>query len=178
MVRTVRDPYHRDVPNDPPPEVCTGLWITEDGTRAMRIDRGPDGTARVSVWGRTKPPVAHLVDRPAGWHAPLDSAAGSRHARERLGYLQVEVGDPGLGSTYDLMLATRNTDPAANGGFDWGPVASDTERCDVRLFPEGGASYWEAVLGYYDDVVEAIRDADGWMQPLSTWRPAAPDEES
>ena len=119
---------------------------------------------------------AHLVDRPARWHPPSPAAAGSADARLRLGFLQAEVGTPGLGSTYDLMVATRNHDPAAFAGFDWRPVAAGARRDDVRLFPQGGASYIEAVLGYWDDSVEAIRDADRWMQPLSTWRPASGDE--
>lgn len=155
----------------PTPEALFGLWVTEDQTRAMRITRDGEGVTRVTVW-RLRDQHAHLSDRPAKWHAPIASAATSSNAKERLGYLQAEVGDPGLGSTYDLMPATRNTDPAAFGGFDWKPIPEDVSREDVRLFPQGGASYMEAVLGYWDDVVEEIRDGDRWMQPLSTWLPA------
>ena len=153
------------------PAVCLGLWLSEDGTRAMRITATPDGV-RVSVWRCADRAALHLDQRPAKWHPPKPDAATSAHARDRVGYLQVEVGHPGLGSTYDLMVTTRNLDPSTFGGFDWRPIMADTPRAEVRLFPEGGASYYEAVLGYYDDVVEAIRDADDWMQPLSTWLPA------
>ena len=154
------------------PAVCLGLWLSEDGTRAMRITATPD-PVQVSVWRCADLAALHLDQRPAKWNAPKPEAASSASARDRLGYLQVEVGEPGLGSTYDLMVATRNTAPSAFGGFDWRPITADTPRDEVRLFPEGGASYYEAVLGYYDDVVEAIREADAWMQPLSTWCPAA-----
>lgn len=161
-------------PPPAPPEVCFGLWVTEDGTREMRISRGTDGLARVSVWARD-PHREHIADRPARWHPPVVSAASSQSARERIGYLDAELGDPGLGSTYSLMLATANEDPSACGGFVWGAVTGDTPRHAVRMFPEGGASYYEAVLGYWDDFVEAIREGDRWMQPLSTWLPVEDD---
>ncbi len=153
------------------PAVCLGDWRSEDGTRHMRISDPGDGP-RVTVWSCSEAKIVHLDDRPAKWHPPEPTAAASPNARQRLGYLQVEVGDPGLGSTYDLMAATGSTEPTAFGGFHWRPLAPETSRSDVRLFPEGGASYFEAVLGYYDDAVEAMREADAWMQPLSTWQPA------
>lgn len=169
--RLVSQVYHRGVSTVAVPSVCLGLWLSEDGTRAMRITATADAV-EVSVWPCGDPAALHLDRRPAQWRPPKPDATSSRHARDRLGYLQVEVGEPGLGSTYDLMVATHNDDPSAFGGFHWRPIAADTTRDAVRLFPEGGASYYEAVLGYYDDVVEAIRDADAWMQPLSTWFPA------
>ena len=42
-------------------------------------------------------PAAHPVDRPATWHPPVASAARSADAKARVGFLQVEVGDPLLG---------------------------------------------------------------------------------
>lgn len=162
----------RDADDAPCPEVCFGLWITEDHTRALRVDRAPDGAVRVSVW-RRRDLAAHLVDRPATWHPPVASAARSADAKSRVGFLQVEVGDPGLGTTYDLMVAC----PAAHdSGFAWGPLTDGVARDAVRIFPQGGASYYEAVLGAWDDVVEDLRAADAWMQPLSTWRPASDDD--
>lgn len=140
----------------------------------MRISAAPEGGLRVSVWRRSDL-APHLVDRPASWHPPVAAAASSPNAKERIGYLQVEVGDPGLGTTYDLMVACRNADPAASGGFAWGAVPEGAARESVRMFPQGGASYFEAVLGYHDDFVEDLRAQDAWMQPLSTWRPADPD---
>ncbi len=167
----------RGVSNHTPPSapaVCFGLWVTEDGTRMMRIGRGPDGLARVSVWS-CDPFREHAGERPARWRPPVPSAGSSRSARDRIGYLEAELGEPGLGSTYVLMLATRNADPSACGGFEWGAVTGDTQRAEVRIFPEGGPSYYEAVLGYWDDFVEAIRDGDRWMEPLSTWIPVQDD---
>lgn len=154
------------------PIVCAGAWASEDGALSMHILVGPDGV-RVTVSRRGEPAVVHLDRRPATWHPPRPEAATSANARHRLGYLQVEVGQPGLGSTYDLMVGTHNEDATTFGGYTWRPVAHDTPRDRVRLFPEGGASYWEAVLGYYDDFVESIREADAWMRPLSTWCPAS-----
>lgn len=122
-----------------------------------------------------QPHRVHIDALPARWRPPVASAAASSWARDRVGYLEVELGAPGLGSTYALMVATRNVDPGAGGGFEWGAITSETPRADVRIFPEGGASYYEAILGYWDDFVEAIRDADSWMQPLSTWLPVEDD---
>lgn len=162
-------------PPPPPPAVCFGLWVTADGTRAMRIGGGADGLARVSVWACH--PYRELAgDRPARWHPPVAGAKSSRDARQRIGYLEAELGDPGLGSTYSLMLATRNEDPSTCGGLEWGAVTDDTRRAEVRLFPEAGPSYYEAVLGYWDDFVEAIRDGDRWIEPLSTWLPVEDDQ--
>lgn len=139
----------------------------------MRIARVADAR-RVSVWARLRG-TRFLTDAPAVWHAPKPGAEDSDRARDRLGLLQVETGAPGLGSTYDLMLATART---GSGKYDWVRVSEGTPRAALRLFPEGGASYWEAVLGPWDDVVETIRDADGWMQPLATWRPARGEGEA
>lgn len=126
----------------------------------MRISAAPEGGLRVSVWRRSDL-APHLVDRPASWHPPKAAAASSPNAKERIGYLQVEIGDPGLGTTYDLMVACRNADPAASGGFAWGAVPEGAARESVRMFPQ--------------DFVEDLRAQDAWMQPLSTWRPADPD---
>ena len=147
-----------------------GHWLCEDATRAMLIMVADPGVVEVTVWRRVDQHM-HLERCPARWHPPKPDASASRNARQRIGYLQVEVGTPSLGTTYDLMPAMRNGDPSTFGGFEWIPLAPDTARADVRLFPEGGASYYEAVLGYYDDTVEAEREADEWMQPLSTWLP-------
>jgi hypothetical protein len=159
---------------DTVPDVCFGLWLSEDGTRALQIAREGDAVI-VTVWRRADG-LQHLALRPATWHAPDPSASASPDAKRRLGYLQVEVDTPGLGSTYDLMLACRNADPSQYGGFDWRPAPPEFPREHARLFPQGGASYYEAVLGAWDDFVEPIRSADRWMEPLSTWRPATAEE--
>jgi hypothetical protein len=141
----------------------------------MRIERGPDGGVRVSVW-RIDTGKMHANNRPAEWHAPVEVSRNSDCARACMGYLQVELGDTGIGSTYDLMLARRNDDDAG-AKDEWVAVTSDTPRAETRIFPQGGASYYEAVLGKWDDFVEDIRDNDRWMEPLSTWFPL-PDEAS
>ena len=155
-----------------PPAVCFGLWVTEDGTRAMRIAHGADGLASVTVWA-CNPHRPYASDCAAKWHPPVASARSSRSARERVGYLEADLGlgELGLGSTYVLMVAARNADPSACGGFDWGAVTDDTPRAEVRIFPERSAGYYEAMSGYWDDAAEALRDEDSWMQPLSTWLP-------
>lgn len=159
------------------PRVCFGAWRSEDGSRAMHIVATTDDDGReaiaVSVW-RVADGGALMTRRPGKWRAPRVGAEASAYARERLGFVQVEVGLPGLGTTYDLMVARANPEPGTRGGYQWIRLAPETARADVRLFPEAGASYYEAVLGYWDDYVETLRDADAWMQPLSTW---LPDEE-
>lgn len=133
----------------------------------MQIAR--DGEAwRVSV-SRRRGQKLLVAGRPAKWIPPKDGAEHSAVARDRLGYLQIELGEPGLGSTYDLMVAVKG---AAGGKFDWVRAPTAVPRAQLRLFPEGGASFYEAVLGAWDDFVEAIRDGDRWMHPLSTWLPA------
>jgi hypothetical protein len=141
----------------------------------MRIERAPGGGVRVSVW-RIDTGKMHAKDRPAKWHGPGEASHNSDNARARIGYLQVELGDPGLGSTYDLMLAKRNEPPALRN-YEWGAVAINTPRQQTRIFPQGGASYYEAVLGKWDDLVEEILDQDRWMEPLCSWLPL-PDEAS
>jgi hypothetical protein len=144
----------------------------------MLIERGSDGGVRVSVWSIDTGKM-HAKERPGEWRAPVDALPNghdSHSARVRIGYLQVELGDTGIGSTYDLMLAKRNDDDAG-AHYEWGAVTSDTPRAKTRIFPQGSASYYEAVLGKWDDFVEDIRDDDRWMEPLSTWFPF-PDEAS
>ena len=136
----------------------------------MRIGRGADGLARVTVWA-CNPYRPHASDRPAKWHPLVASARSIRSARERVGYLEAELGLAGLGSTYVLMVATRNADPSACRGFDWGAVTGDTPQAEVRIFPARSAGYYEAMIGCWDAAAAALRDSDSWAEPLSTWLP-------
>ena len=157
-------------------EHVLGCWVAEDATKSLEIRAGEGGALRVTVWeGLGGAPLAE--DRPATLHPPEPGREADGYARARLGYLQVELGDPGLGSTYDLMVGYPSDDPSATGGFAWGRLPSGGDPSRLRLFPEMGASFYEAVLGAWDDFVEEARQAEGhWIEPLSSYRPATADE--
>lgn len=110
---------------------------------------------------------------PAAWRPPRPRAETSEWARERLGYVQVELGAPSVGMTLDLLVATANHDGEGglHGLWRWRRLDQATSRADTRLFPELGASYHEAVLGVWDDVVAAERAENAWVHPLETWLP-------
>lgn len=166
-MKTVDPPYFRSD--------YLRLWVAEDRSKSVRIDRSGDGNLCVTLWrGLAESVLAENL--PAEWHPREPDAAMSMSARRRLDYLCVELGQPGVGATYDLMFATENNDPAAFGGFRWRPVDTAADIQGVRLFPELGASFYEAVLGFWDDFIEAQRQADSWVEPLSTYRPATEEE--
>ena len=162
-----------DAPLPDYPAALLGFWVAEDASKSLRVAREGEGELRVSVW-RGLGPEAHIEARPTRWHPPSLAHAESANARRRLGYLQVELGAPGLGTTYDLLVGWPSP---AETGYQWIAAPPDAERADLRLFPEGGASFHEAVLGVWDDFVEDEREREqGWLEPLSTYRPATPAE--
>lgn len=129
-------------------------------------DRLASWTLRVSVWKGAKLVVndAHALWRPRGPNPCAESP------RERLDTLMVELGPPGLGTTYDLMVAAPNDDPAAFGGKAWRPVYPNDPIETIRLFPEHGGSYYDALLGPWDDVSIEHREADEWwIHPYSDY---------
>lgn len=154
-------------------ELCT-LWVAEDETKSLRIVRNGDALS-VTVW-KGLGPETHVVDRPAKWHPPDPERATDSYARARLGYVQVELGDVGQGTTYDLMLGWPNESAS---GYQWIAAPADAALDDLRLFPEGGASFYEAVLGVWDETVEEMNEAErGWIEPLSTYRVATATQRS
>ena len=91
-----------DAPLPDCPAALLGFWVAEDASKSLRVAREGEGELRVSVW-RGLGPEAHIEARPTRWHPPSLAHAESANARRRLGYLQVELGAPGLGTTYDRL---------------------------------------------------------------------------
>ncbi|MBT3218463.1 MAG: hypothetical protein HN348_05180 [Proteobacteria bacterium] len=141
------------------------------------IEHGKKGWFKVTVFEGLGP-ATHVVARPAEWHPCQPEAAASDNARKRLDALVAEMGEKYLGTTYRLMFARSNRDPKSHGGFNWIAIEDSTPIEDVRILPEGGASYWEAVLGAYDDFVEELNSFDDWMMPLTSYRRATKEEEN
>ena len=157
-------------------ELCT-LWVAEDETKSLRIARVEEAL-RVTVW-KGLGPDTHIVELPAKWHPPDPERASDSYAKARLGFVQVELGDVGMGTTYDLMLGWENPDPNTHAGYQWIAAPPDAKVDDLRLFPQGGASFYEAVIGAYDDYVEEMNEAEqGWIEPLSTYRIATATQRS
>lgn len=148
------------------------LWIDEAGKRSLLIERRGEQVV-VTVW-RGLGPTRLLDAGLARWRPHRDPT--SSNPMRRLDVLQVEAGADGMGSTYDLMVACANHDASAFGGFGWRPAAADTPLSELRLFPQLGASFYEAVLGAYDDFVEEERGGLSWAEPYSTYRPMTPAE--
>lgn len=160
------------------PDDLLGFWVCEDGTKSLHIARGRQSDGErlwVDVW-KGLGEEQHLERAITSW-VPRRKGAEGGPGRARLGYLNVELGEPGLGTTYALMLAYPNEDKSTWGGYDWRAFPADGDPKRARLFPEGGASFYEAVLGAWDDFVEDLRDNEqDWIEPLSTYRPATQAE--
>ncbi len=155
-----------------------GLWVAEDVSKSLLIAQNDEGETRVTVW-KGMGEKSFATDRPATWTPADPKKLLSTYARERLGQILVELGTPSLGNTYHLMPACLNEsgDVTTYGDFQWRPIDPDTPAEDVRLFPESGGSYFEALLGHWDDYVEDLRDAEThWVEPLSTYRLATPEQ--
>lgn len=143
------------------PRVLLGVWASEDGTKTLAISGVEE--AQVVVRG---PDEAVLFTKKATWTQPKDGAEQSPSARERLGYLRLETGDEGLGNTYDLMPGRETS----GGKLKWVRLRPDTKRENVRLFPEVGASFYEAV-GVDDFAEEQTETETWWVGELSTYLP-------
>jgi hypothetical protein len=162
-------------------DYCT-LWVARDGRLAVGI-RPADGTHkddarfpyRVTVY-RGLTARTHADDRSAEWYPRDRKASSSTNAHHRLDRLVVELGSPISGQTYTLMFARRNTNADNYGGLNWVPVHARTPVTKVELFPELGASYMEAVVGYYDDTVQDQYLGSEWTQPYGNFRVATAEE--
>ena len=86
------------------------------------------------------------------------------------GSIQAELGDPGLGTTYTLSATIRG-----EGGY-WRAVGLSDPHHDEVALGSHGASYYEAVLGKWDDFVEDINAADAWAMPDTLYRRATAEE--
>jgi hypothetical protein len=162
-------------------DYCT-LWVARDGRLAVGI-RPADGTHkddarypyRVTVY-RGLTAWTHADDCSAQWYPRDRKATSSTNASERLDRLVVELGAPVLGQSYTLMFARQNTNADNYGGLNWVPVHARTPVTKVEVFPELGASYMEAVLGYHDDIVQDQYQGSRWTQPYEIFRVATAAE--
>lgn len=146
------------------PRILLGTWVSEDASKTLTVSIEGD-EAHVVVQTSDERVV---FEKKASWTPPKEGAEQSPSARERLGYLRLETGDEGLGNTYDLMPGRETSE----GKLKWVRLEPETKRASVRLFPEVGASYFEAVLGAYDDFVEEQTETETWwVGELSTYQP-------
>ncbi len=154
-----------------------GLYVAEDETKTMKVERAADDAEypfRVSVW-RGLGEAVHVSARPARW-TPPNLEKSQKLASHRCGMLEAELGDRGLGCTYRLYFTAPGPEPKT---FDWCAVLSTTTPAEVRVFPESRGSFYDAVLGHYDDFAEELRDAEThWVGPLSTYRVASDAQRS
>ncbi len=153
-------------------ESYLSLWVAVDGTGWLRIARDSE-VIRTTVW---RAGAVQADRRLTTWQARTPGMEASESTSKRLDCLSAELGEPNLGPTYRLYVAAENTDPTQYGGKQWRPVLPEDAASGVRLFPEYGASYYEALLGKWDDFVEDINAGEEWVYPLSTWRPASAEE--
>jgi hypothetical protein len=146
-------------------------WVAEDESKTLEIRCDEKARLRVTIW-KGRGGELLRADLPARWHDANPTAEASADARWRLGYLCVELGMGGLGTTYDLFFAAEQDDENAPGGFRWRAVRSGDPIEAVRVFPQGGASWFEYAMGWWDDKVQEMNEAEqGWIEPLSTYLP-------
>lgn len=164
------------------PTSLEGRWAAIDGRPQGATPSGGAGktglilelrvvgpaAAVIDVWGWKGGPVL-TRDRPACWHPRTPGEEASRSARQRLDTLVVELEEPGLGPTWDLFVGARVADTSETGGLEWGPLRPDSPVEDVRLFSQVGASFYEAVLGWYDVHVKEERERHAWAQAPATF---------
>ncbi len=148
-----------------------GLWVAVDGSKSLHICRDHQGQLRVHIWTGFGEQLKadNLLARFNPRSAHSEHGLGGR-----LDTLSVELGAEGLGSTYELMFAVEDRH-AHEGAFKWVAPSTD-DVAELRVFPEVGTSYYEAMLGPYDDLVEELDGDDAWLYPLSTYRPATEAE--
>ena len=160
---------------DPAVRRLLGFWVAEDESKSLQILLD-EGALRVTVW-RGLGPELHIEAHAAKWHPPDPERSADRSARARLGYVQVELGEEGHGTTYNLMVGWPNRDPERCGGYQWIAAPPEASADELRLFPEGGPSFFEAVLGVWDEYVEEMNEQErGWIEPLSTYRLATEEQ--
>ena len=129
-------------------EPLLGLWFAEDRSKTLVVWAEGDGL-KVNVF-RGLGPQTHATGRPA--------------KRQPDGSALTELGEPGMGTTYTLRLVARD----AAGHLR--AATPDDDADSVRVLGEHGASFYEAVMGPWDDFVEALNDADAWAMPSTLYR--------
>lgn len=129
-------------------EQLLGLWIAEDKSKALVV-WAEGGGLKVNVF-RGLGPQTHVTGRPA--------------KRQPDGSALTELGEPGMGTTYTLRLVVRGEDGHLRR------ANPDDDADSVRVLGEHGASFYEAVMGPWDDFVEDLNAADAWAMPATLYR--------
>jgi len=153
---------------DLPTALVGALFVSEDAKLACRIDRGPargEAPYVATVWAALGG-VEHLARAHTAWLPPTKPQ--SELAMERLGRLQVELGEVGIGNLYTLYVVRKNPDPSSLGSKEWLAALPETPLAELRLFPEHGSSPY---------VPDDWDWQSGWWYPSSTFRPATPAEQ-
>ena len=146
------------------PRCYAGRWSGDDGRLIFEITA--DEPPMVSAHGRDG--REYLSPRPAKFRAA--TAHDGQQASARLDNLVVELGTPNLGSTLQLLFAVEN-DGSSPIPFQWLHVPDTAAADDVRLHLDQGGSYYEAVLGPWDDFVESLHSAEGdWLRPWAVYQ--------
>ncbi|MCC6624657.1 MAG: hypothetical protein IT385_25635 [Deltaproteobacteria bacterium] len=158
------------------PRLFQGRWRDEVGRLTFEITA--DDPPRVSAWEEALPPrtarVQRLDGEPGRWVPARDPT--SEAPRYRLDTIEVELGSKGLGTTLQMMFAVENDGTREPRDKLWVTVPDGADPDVVRLHLEQGASYYEAVLGAWDDAVEAMNEAEGgWIRPYGVLSRVAPD---
>ncbi len=155
------------------PQWLAGRWEGIDGP--LVVELACDGAgAWTAIFSR--PDGTTLCDaRPVTFHPRRAGAQTSEFARVRLDRLEVELEAPGSGPTYRLLIGAPSS---SDTGLAWIAFGEDHDPAQVRLFGERGASLHEAVLGVWDEVIEAERARLAWAEDPVTFRRAGSTTDS
>ena len=152
-----------------------GLWIAEDGKAAF-IEHIEDGTLRVTVTPALgQPPFPATDYSQAGartWRLLARWTPRTPGARfgDRLDQISAEADLEGLGRTYLLLFAVENHDPEQNWGMMWAPVPEGTPLADIRIVPDTGPGFIDAMVWEEDEGVIP------WAEPFTPYRKGTPEE--
>lgn len=131
-----------------------GLWMAEDGSKMLSLWQDSAG-----IWLNVFAglgPRSHVSGR------PVTIVAEAK--------LRAELGEPGMGTTYELSAVVAGEDGR------WRPATPQDSAAAVRLLGAHGASFYEAVLGAWDDFVEDINAGDAWAMPDTIYRRPTDEE--
>ncbi len=151
-----------------PPDAWFGTWQGEDGRLCIVLTR-PDASAcaaLVSVFNSS----GRCLYGPSPATFRRHSEPSSRLASQRLDQLICELGSPGLGTTLHLLVSIPNAAPSTDAPL-WVTAPMDALGATLVMHLDQGASFYEAVLGRWDDAVEAMdEDEGGWLRPYCPYR--------
>ena len=152
-----------------PPVLLGVRFVSEDG-KLYFVVRRADPSA--PTWPRF--PLAVEVGRPDGSGRLLDSAPArwlpredeeAQEASRRLDRVEVELGIPCMGETYQLIFTRPTDDRQRWHGYDQVALRPDTRLEEIAVFPEhGGTPFGPDDWDWQE----------GWWYPYSTFRVPRP----